>query len=118
MGLTFIEGTVTGPTGKQRQIRFLVDSGALYSLLPSEVWQGLDLSPKRVATFALADGTRIQRRVSECHVALAGQDGHTPVVLGEPGDDQALLGAVTLENLGLMLDPFKRILQPMQMRLA
>ena len=118
MGLAFIEGTVTGPTGRQRQVSFLVDSGALYSLLPSEVWQSLGLSPKRVVAFSLADGTRIERHVSECHVALAGQDGHTPVVLGEPGDNQALLGAVTLENLGLMLDPFKRILQPMQMRLA
>jgi len=29
-----------------------------------------------------------------------------------------LLGAVTLENLGLVLDPFKRTLQAMHMRLA
>ena len=30
-------------------------------------------------------------------------DGHTPVILGEPGDE-ALLGAVTLEILGLVLN--------------
>jgi hypothetical protein len=37
--------------------------------------------------------------------------GAHPVVLGE-ADDQALLGVVTLEILGLILNPFKRALQP------
>jgi hypothetical protein len=39
------------------------------------------------------------------------------VVLGEPGDD-ALLGTVTLESLGLVLNPFDRTLLPMRARLA
>ena len=118
MGLTFIEGTVTGPTGEQRRVNFLVDSGASYSLLPCDVWQALELERKRTVSFALADGTTIHRDVSECHLALAGQDGHTPVILGEPGDDDALLGVVTLENLGLVLDPFKRTIQPIRVRLG
>jgi len=117
MGLTYIEGTVTGPTGRQQQVSFLVDSGAIYSLLPDQIWKDLGLEAKRTLTFTLADGTKIERGVSECHISLAGQEGHTPVILGEPGDD-ALLGAVTLEILGLTLDPFKRTLQPMHMRLA
>ena len=108
---------MTGPSGQQRQVNFLVDSGATYSLLPVDVWQSLGLKPKRSVTFTLADGTPIQRQVSECHLALAGQEGHTPVILGEPGDEP-LLGAVTLEILGLVLDPFKRTLQTMHMRLA
>jgi hypothetical protein len=67
--------------------------------------------------FSLADGTAIERDVSECHFALADADGHSPVILGEPGDE-ALLGTVTLEVMGLMLNPFKRILEPMRMLLA
>jgi hypothetical protein len=39
------------------------------------------------------------------------------VVLGEPGD-AAVLGVVTLEILGLVLNPFTRTLQPMRMRLV
>jgi hypothetical protein len=39
------------------------------------------------------------------------------VILGEPSDE-ALLGAVTLEILGLLLHPFKRTLEPMRMLLA
>ena len=117
MGLTYIEGVATGPTGKRATIRFLVDSGATYTLLPSDDWKRLDLAPKRVQSFTLADGTKIERSISECHLELNNGEGHTPVILGEPGDE-ALLGAVTLEILGLVLHPFKRTLEPMRMMLA
>jgi clan AA aspartic protease len=117
MGLTYVEATVTGPTGHSRQLKLMVDSGAAYSLLPEKVWKAIKLKPKKTASFTLADGTSIERKVSECHIALAGEDGHTPVILGEPGDE-ALLGVITLENLGLVLDPFKRTLQPMMLRLG
>ena len=67
--------------------------------------------------FRLADGTSVERKMSECHIAFAGKDGHTPVILGEPGDELPLLGVVTLEELGLLLNPFSRQLQPMQLLL-
>ena len=116
MGLTSIEGTVSH-AGQSRQVRFLVDSGASYTLLPLEAWQALGLKAKRKMSFTLADGTLVERSISECHIALVGEEGHTPVILGEAEDD-ALLGAVTLEVLGRVLDPFKRTLQAMKMRLG
>lgn len=67
--------------------------------------------------FTLADGTEVRRRVSECLIRLEGLEGHTPVVLGEDGDE-ALLGIITLENLGLVLNPFDRTLRPMRAMLA
>ena len=117
MGVTYIEGVVTGLTGQQATVRFLVDSGATYTLLPYKDWQAIGLSPKRSVTFTLTDGTTIERQVSECHISLPQGEGHTPVILGEPGDEP-LLGAVTLEILGLVLNPFTRTLQPMRMLLA
>ena len=117
MGMTYTEATLTGPTGKQAVVRFLVDSGAVYTLAPHDVWKALALVPKRTVTFTLADGTPVPRQVSECHITLPQGDGHTPVILGEPGDE-ALLGTVTLEELGLVLHPFKRTLEPMRMLLT
>ena len=49
--------------------------------------------------------------------ALNGHSGPAPVIFGEKGDEP-LLGATTLESLGLVLDPFKRRLLPMRMLLA
>lgn len=117
MGVTYIEGVVANSSGKEAKVRFLVDSGATYTLLPHKVWKALGLSPKRSVTFTLADGTTIERNVSECYIKLPQGEGHTPVILGESGDE-ALLGAVTLEILGLVLNPFTRTLQPMRMLLA
>jgi clan AA aspartic protease len=117
VGISYVEGTVRGPTGIEEHVRFLIDSGAMYSLLPNAVWRRIRLSAKRNEQFSLADGTSISRRVSECHITLAKAEGHTPVVLGEPGDPEALLGVVTLENLGLVFDPFRRALHPMRMLL-
>ncbi|MDQ1708180.1 MAG: hypothetical protein QOJ88_1391 [Pyrinomonadaceae bacterium] len=117
MGFTYIEGTVTGPNGKQATVELLVDSGARYTLLPESSWKQIELSPKRRMTFTLADGTRIERDISECLISLPQGEGHTPVILGESGDE-ALLGVVTLEELGLVLNPFQRSLQPARMMLA
>jgi clan AA aspartic protease len=114
VGISYVEGTVRGPAGTEERVRFLIDSGATYSLLPEPVWQAIGLTPKRAMQFMLADGSSVQRSVSECHIALPHGEGHTPVVLGEPGDAEALLGVVTLEILGLVFDPFRRVLHPMR----
>ncbi len=117
MGITYIEGVVTGPDGRRATLRFLVDSGATYTLLPNDVWHAIGLRPKRLMEFRLADGTAIERQVSECHINLPQGEGYTPVILGEPGDE-ALVGVITLEILGLVLNPFTRELQPARMLLA
>ncbi|HEX4000517.1 MAG TPA: retroviral-like aspartic protease family protein [Pirellulales bacterium] len=116
MALTFVEGVVTGKK-KRATVAFLVDSGAVYTLLPEKDWKAIGLKPKRMMTFTLADGTKVERAISECHISLPQGDRHTPVILGEAGDEP-LLGAVTLEILGLVLNPFNRSLHPMRAMLA
>jgi clan AA aspartic protease len=113
VGVTEIIGDVTGPRGDKVTVKFIVDSGAMYSLLPHDIWQKLGLEPKRRERFSLADGTPIERAVSECVVSLPHGETTTPVILGQPGD-VALLGVVTLEELGLVLNPFDRTLHPMR----
>ena len=115
MGIIYIQARVKGPKG-EREVSFLIDSGATYTLLPEKVWKEIGLTPKREHTFVLADGRTITRKISECYIILPQGEGHTPVVLGE-ADDEALLGVVTLEIMGLVFNPFKRTLEPMRMLL-
>ncbi len=117
MGLTYVEGKLIGKDNASESVNFLVDSGANYTLLPKEVWEKLGLKSKKTLTFTLADGTKIERGISECRIEIFNEDFHTPVILGEEGDEP-LLGVVTLEILGVVLNPFNRTLQPMQLRLA
>ena len=66
MGITYVEAEVSNEAGMGQKVRFLVDSGAAYSVLPQEVWRALGLRPTRTVDFALADGSIIQRDVSHC----------------------------------------------------
>ena len=118
MGITYVEGRVTGPSSQKLEtVRFLVDSGATYSLLPKKVWKAINLKPQRKVSFTLADGTTVERAVSEAYMILPQGQAHTPVILGEKGDEP-LLGVVTLEILGLVFNPFDRTLNPMRMLLC
>ncbi|HEV7734783.1 MAG TPA: retroviral-like aspartic protease family protein [Candidatus Binatia bacterium] len=117
MGLVHVELEISRDGAAWHDVRFLVDSGAAYSVLPHTVWQSLGLAATRSLDFVLADATVITRSVSHCLFRYEGIVAPSPVVLGEPNDD-ALLGINTLENLGLVLNPFERTLRPMRMRLA
>ncbi len=65
----------------------------------------------------LADGSVIRRRVSEAVIELEGYgERHSPVILGESGDEN-LLGIATLEIFGLVLDPLKRGIRPARLLL-
>ena len=113
MGITYVDATATGPTGKREEVELLVDSGAMYSLLPERVWKALELEPTRELAIGLADGSQVIRRVSQCHITLDEGNGYSPVILGEPGD-VGLLGVITLEIFELVLNPFTRTLHPMR----
>lgn len=119
MGLTYVHARLRKSEGRgpTRDVRFLVDSGAIYSVLPEDVWRALRLKPERAVEFTLADGTAITRGVSECRFEIRGESATSPAVLGET-DDGALLGAVTLETLGMMLNPLTREILPMRMALS
>ena len=117
MGTVYVDVDVSREGAAPRTVRFLVDSAAGYSVLPWDDWHALGLQPTRTLDFVLADGTVIRRDVGHCMFAYGGVTAPSPVVLGEPGD-AALLGTITLESMGLVLNPFKRTLRPMRMRLA
>jgi aspartyl protease family protein len=118
MGVTYVHARLIPPDRRGRiiDVRFLVDSGAIYSVLPEDVWHALRLKAERKIEFTLADGTPIERGVSECRFEIRTHSATSPVVLGQVNDG-ALLGAVTLETLGLMLNPLTREILPMQMAL-
>ncbi len=113
--MTHVEATIERPRGGGRRLRarFLVDTGAVYTVLPERLWRRLGLQSTETAEFVLADGTAVRRGLAECRFGIAGRVATSPVVLGE-GEDVPSLGAVTLETLRLMVDPLSRRLHPVR----
>lgn len=114
MGLTHIETQIANPRNPRRtkKLSLLVDSGAVYSVVPKTVLKELGVRPHSTKTFTLADGSEIKRKLGDALFKLNGHQGASPVIFGEKGDS-ALLGTVSLEALGFLLDPIRRELRPL-----
>jgi aspartyl protease family protein len=111
-------GTFTQPIevgdfdGKRFEpVEAMVDTGASYTFIPSDLLQRLGVEPQEVRPFILANGQQVEYALAWVRVKLDGREQPTPVIFGEPGS-QPLLGAVTLEEFGLAADPVNRRLVP------
>jgi len=119
MGLTVLEVEVGHPANLNvtEKVEFLIDSGAIYSVVPSPILERLGIKPLVEQEFRLADGTKIVRKKGIALFRYGEQIGGADVIFGEE-EDSVLLGAFTLESLGLILDPLRRELKPLPMVLA
>lgn len=119
MGITFLPVKISNPHDPKRiaEVQFLVDTGALYSVIPSNLARELGLKKIDREEFTLADGTRCTYDVGEASFELEKRRRTSPVVLG-PAEVTPLLGALTLESLGLMVNPVTREVMPMKLFLA
>lgn len=113
MGLTKVILEITNPEDKSKTVKgeFLVDSGAFYTVLPKRIVEKLGLKPDYKQQFNLADGTSITRQVGNAYIVFEGRRTASPVILGKE-EDSPLMGALTLESLGLIINPFNRTLHP------
>jgi len=118
MGITTITAKVFNPADLSRfiELEFIVDSGAGHSLVPRSILQELGIMPHTTKRFYMVDGQSIERQMGGAAFEYAGERAYAPVIFGEEGDS-ALMGATTLEGFGFVLDPFRRELRPMLMRL-
>lgn len=119
MGLTTLQIELANfrKPGKWETVELLVDSGAIYSVIPATVLRRLDVRSEGKEEFVLADGSRITRRKGIAKFRYGKRIGGSDVIFGEPGDS-TLLGALTLEALGLSLDPLRRELKQLPMILG
>jgi len=90
-----------------------VDSGAVYCVVEKETLEKLGIKPHSKRKFILANGDEIEKEIGDAFFIYRDQKASAPVVFGDKGI--FLLGATTLENLGLILNPIDRELRPLPM---
>jgi len=116
MGITFVKVKVFNPadSSKVKEVELLVDSGAVYTMVPGDILRSMDIEPHSERTFILANGEEVTRKIGTAAFEYQGRRGDSLVIFGEEGDS-LLLGATTLEGFGLIIDPFRRELKPLPM---
>ncbi|MCW3078750.1 hypothetical protein [Segetibacter sp.] len=75
MGITNVILTVREhrKSGKSAEVEFLVDSGAVYRLVPGKILDELGIEPYREMGFSLADGTTVKRQISAAYFEFKGE---------------------------------------------
>ncbi len=117
MSITFLKVKVINPEHpkKSQTCEFLVDSGAVYSVVPQDVLKNLGIKATSSQEFILANGEVIKRSVGNAYFEYRDKIRAAPVVFGDEG--VLLLGTTTIEALGMILDPIRRELKPLPMLL-
>lgn len=115
MSLTYLTAKVANPAKPKKffKRKFLVDSGAVYSVIDKESLDKLGIKPHSKRKFILANGEEIEKEIGDAFFVFQNQKASAPVIFGDKGI--FLLGATTLENLGLILNPIDRELRPLPM---
>lgn len=118
MGFTKLPIKIKNPAKPKNGevLRFLVDSGALYSVVPAKKLSSLGIKPVFKQSFTLANGETIEWPVGNALFEYQGKQIASPVIFGEK-DDVFLLGVITLESFGFILDPITRELRKVPMLL-
>lgn len=115
MAITFLKVKVINPEHpkKIKECQFLVDSGAVYSVVPQNVLKSLGIKPTSSQEFTLANGEIIKRPAGKAYFKYQGKVRAAPVIFGDR--EVFLLGATTIEAFGMILDPIRRELRPLPM---
>ncbi len=106
MGILHVTATVRNPADPSRSWsgRFLVDTGAIDSLVPRQHLDAIGLVPKRQRVYELADGREITMDVTSGDIEFLGELTAGVIICGDP-DAEPLLGVTALESAGIEVDP-------------
>jgi predicted aspartyl protease len=108
MGTFSVTIEVGDPHGRNWEaVEALADTGATYTWIGRDVLERLGIRPEFRFTFETADGRVIERDVAQTWARVNGEQRITLVVFGDTASG-ALLGAYTLEGVGMSVDPVNR----------
>ena len=119
MGLTHIAVTIRkfGSEGEQQSYTatFLVDTGAIDSMVPATVLKELGIEPTRKEWYEMASGKLEQFDVGHAFMAFLGTEIPGQIMFG-PDDSEPILGVLALEAAGFVVDPVAERLKKLPAR--
>lgn len=111
-----VRGIVANPFDHslRAELEFIVDTGAIYTVIPKSVAEGLRLKKTGRRKFKIANGDVVEYPVSEAYIIINGE-GVTSIVAISDEKTPLLLGVTTLELMGLKVDHVSGKLTPLEL---
>ena len=106
MGILHVNVTIRNPAdpAKSWEGPFLVDTGAIDSLVPRPQLEAIGLAPKAQRIYETADGREVTMDVTTGEIELMGELTAGLIIFGD-ADAEPLLGVTALESAGIEIDP-------------
>ncbi len=116
MGFTYVKVRVYNPADMSKfdVVELLVDTGAIFTSIPRNTLEKLDLKPLSRRRLRVYGGVVVERDVGVAVFEYESSRAGAPVIFGEPGD-ALVLGATSLEALGYQVDPVTKQLKPTEL---
>lgn len=89
----------------------IVDTGATHTVLPASMLKKIGVEPIDTLQFSLADESKVQYELGQARISIGGKERIVLVVFG-PDNATPLIGATTLENFNVAVDPIRKQLVP------
>jgi len=99
---------------QQLSIEVVVDTGASLSIIPQETLDKIGVKHLWQRQFTLTNGEKIERDIGIAIFNWNGHEGASEVIFGK-SEDKPLLGALTLESLGLKVNSREQKIEPGEM---
>ena len=99
MGIVRVDGEIGPNREHTTTVKFMVDTGSLYTFVTPEFAAELDLQMPESTTVVMANGTRVVAPIGFAFLRIGEREGGTLVAaMNVP---EPLLGAISLQGLGL-----------------
>jgi clan AA aspartic protease len=112
MGLMHVPVLVKAPNRRKTGYRalFLVDTGAIDSVVPASAAEKAGIEPVGQKTYELADGSVREYAFGVAQFEFMGQITAGRVIFG-PENIEPILGVTALESAGILVDPINQTLK-------
>ena len=112
MGLTHVDARIRNPAAPERswQGSFLVDTGAIDSLVPRPHLEAIGLHPVGQRVYETADGREVTLDITIARIDLMGEPTAGVIIFGD-AEAEPLLGVTALESVGVEVDPVNQRLK-------
>ena len=106
MGVTHVTVLVRNPASPDKTWEglFLVDTGAVDTLVPRNHLADIGLVPKAKRTYELADGSEVKMDITTGELEFMGDIVGSTIIFGAE-DAEPILGITALESVGIEVDP-------------
>jgi len=114
MGATHVTVTIRNPADPERAWEglFLVDTGAVDSLVPKDRLEAIGLKPKAKRIYELADSSETKMDITTGDIEFMGEIVGGTLIFGA-AESEPILGVTALESVGIVVDSRNQTLKRM-----